>query len=290
MPTKWIMIMQTASAIRRHHAQRETLRGLGLLHIRHAKLVRNTPETRGMIRKVRHLVHVFEGPLMGKLTPAMVNDLNVLRRFNRRVTRTEQSGFWKRYKNQIPNVVSRFDKPTLQTLGPARFAIEGQVQSFLEDFDQDEINAFVLDYRQYTQNNDAISIGSISRIYSQPWMHPGARQNFEEIRRRTNRMFDAGSHLLFGDYHMPVRELVEIVVYGGLAHSNPEKANIFEDWENSGMMGYVWAPFFAAMRDLMRYLKQIRTLNEQVLDVADPAQSETLAMIQIESSLPNRAS
>jgi hypothetical protein len=35
-------------------------------------------------------------------------------------------------------------------------------------------------------------------------------------------------------------------------------------------MGFVWAGFYAAMRDLMQTLTHLRTLNEQVLAVADP--------------------
>jgi len=224
-----------------------------------------------MIRKVSHLVQVLEGPLMGALTPAMRRDFEVLRRFNRRVTRTEQSAFWRRYADQIPNAVSRMDNMTIEMTGPANFVMHGKVHSFLEDFNQDEIAAFVLDYRQYTQRNDAISFSSLARVYEQPWMHPGARERFEEIRARFNEELDAHSTLIFGDHHMGVCELVEIVVYGGLAHSNPEKAEIFESWEKSGIMGFIWAVFFSAMRGLMYRLKQLRTLSEQVLSVADPA-------------------
>jgi large subunit ribosomal protein L30 len=86
MTTNWIMVVQIGSAIRRHHSQRETLIGLGLNGIRRGRLLPDTPEIRGMIRKVSHLVRVLEGHLMGSLTPAMKKDLDVLRRFNRRVT------------------------------------------------------------------------------------------------------------------------------------------------------------------------------------------------------------
>ncbi len=208
---------------------------------------------------------------MGALTPGMKKDLEVLRRFNRRVTRTEQSAFWKRYAHQVPNVVSQMENIRLEKTGLTSFTMEGIIRSSLKDFDQDEIAAFVLDYRQYTQKNDAISVSSLARIYDRPWMHPGARKNFEEIRARFNRELDASCSLIFGDDHMKVRTLVDIVVYGGLAHSNPEKAQIFEEWEKSGIMGIVWADFFAAMRGLMQTLKQLRTLNDQVLTVADPA-------------------
>jgi large subunit ribosomal protein L30 len=57
---KTIRIQQTGSPIRRHHSQRETLIGLGLNRIGRVKDVPNTPQTRGMIAKVAHLLRVLE--------------------------------------------------------------------------------------------------------------------------------------------------------------------------------------------------------------------------------------
>jgi len=56
--TKTIKIEQTGSAMRRHHTQRETLIGLGLNKIGRVKELPDTPETRGMLTKVKHLVRV----------------------------------------------------------------------------------------------------------------------------------------------------------------------------------------------------------------------------------------
>ena len=55
---KSIKIEQTGSPIRRHHTQRETLIGLGLNRIGRVAQVPDTPQTRGMISKVKHLVRV----------------------------------------------------------------------------------------------------------------------------------------------------------------------------------------------------------------------------------------
>ena len=55
---KNIKIEQVASPQRRHHDQRETLVGLGLNKIGRTRNLPDTPMTRGMIRKVRHLVRV----------------------------------------------------------------------------------------------------------------------------------------------------------------------------------------------------------------------------------------
>ena len=55
---KTIKVEQVASASRRHHDQRETLIGLGLNKIGRTRDVLDTPSTRGMLRKLRHLVRV----------------------------------------------------------------------------------------------------------------------------------------------------------------------------------------------------------------------------------------
>jgi large subunit ribosomal protein L30 len=43
-----------------NRTQGETVRGMGLRRIRHSVELPDTPETRGMILKVRHLVEVAE--------------------------------------------------------------------------------------------------------------------------------------------------------------------------------------------------------------------------------------
>ncbi len=55
---KTIKVEQIGSPSRRHHDQRETLIGLGLNKIGRTKDVPDTLATRGMIRKIRHLVRV----------------------------------------------------------------------------------------------------------------------------------------------------------------------------------------------------------------------------------------
>ena len=58
--SKVIKVEQTGSPIRRRHDQRETLIGLGLNRIGRVAQVPDTPQIRGMIFKVRHLVRVVD--------------------------------------------------------------------------------------------------------------------------------------------------------------------------------------------------------------------------------------
>jgi large subunit ribosomal protein L30 len=55
---KTIRVEQTGSPIRRHHSQRATLIGLKLNKIGRTAELKDTPEVRGMIAKVQHIVRV----------------------------------------------------------------------------------------------------------------------------------------------------------------------------------------------------------------------------------------
>ena len=56
--SKTIKITQTGSPIRREASQRATLIGLGLNKMHKTRELQDSPEVRGMIRKVSHMVSV----------------------------------------------------------------------------------------------------------------------------------------------------------------------------------------------------------------------------------------
>ena len=56
-----IKIKQTGSPIRRKQDQRATLIGLGLNKKHRVSELQDSPEVRGMIRKVQHMVEVQDG-------------------------------------------------------------------------------------------------------------------------------------------------------------------------------------------------------------------------------------
>ena len=60
MAKKTLKITLLKSTIGFDRKQEAVVKGLGLRHIRHTVELADTPETRGMIHKVRHLVEVHE--------------------------------------------------------------------------------------------------------------------------------------------------------------------------------------------------------------------------------------
>ena len=57
---KMISVKQVGSPIRRPRDQRATLIGLGLNKMNKTRELVDTPEVRGMINKVKHLVEIVE--------------------------------------------------------------------------------------------------------------------------------------------------------------------------------------------------------------------------------------
>lgn len=57
---KTVTVEQIGSPIRRPKDQRATLVGLGLNKMHRRRVLKDTPEVRGMIRKVQHLVRVVD--------------------------------------------------------------------------------------------------------------------------------------------------------------------------------------------------------------------------------------
>ena len=58
--TKMIIIRQVGSPIRRPRDQKATLIGLGLNKMNKTRELIDTPEVRGMINKVKHMVEVVD--------------------------------------------------------------------------------------------------------------------------------------------------------------------------------------------------------------------------------------
>jgi len=57
---KTVTVKQTGSPIRRPDYQRATLVGLGLNKMQRTRTLKDTPEVRGMIRRVQHLVEIVD--------------------------------------------------------------------------------------------------------------------------------------------------------------------------------------------------------------------------------------
>jgi len=193
-------------------------------------------------------------------------DLAILIDFNEKVARLERTRFAKRYKTDLPEVLMTFEDLKITHLGNGKLNFFGKLKSRVPEFDEDEIDAFVLTYRMLSQNNDRLSLANVSDLYCRDWMPEEASARFREAREHLNEYLDSAATMEFGPNKFAIRELVDIVIYGGLAHSNAQKSEIFKAWSaNEAIVGLMWVEFQAAMRKALYVFSFLRQLNEAVI-------------------------
>ena len=79
-----------------------------------------------------------------------------------------------------------FEELKITDLGNGQLNFFGKLKSWVPQFDQDEIDAFVLTYRMLTQNNDRLSLARVSKVYEKDWMPSEASVRFREAREHLN--------------------------------------------------------------------------------------------------------
>ncbi len=190
--------------------------------------------------------------------------------------RLANSGFYRRYRDQLPEVIVKWDSPKFSDGENNNLTIEGKIKSEMPDLVQEEIDAFVLTYRILTQNNDPVSIGSLSKIYCREWIPKEAKDIFEDVRTKMNNFLKQAVSVNLGNRPFSLQTLIDIFIYGGLAHTNIRKEKIYRNWTTSGFSGLLWAEFVAAMLEMTRYFLYFKGLNEAVLDYHEKAFSKSL--------------
>lgn len=94
------------------------------------------------------------------------------------------------------------------------------------------IKAFVLTFRFFIQDNETTSFRNIAALYDSSNIDSQQRAYFQSARSEVNKMLDAPNFLnLNYDGVTPTnRRVMDVFVYGGLAHANLEKYEIYKDW------------------------------------------------------------
>lgn len=86
---------------------------------------------------------------------AVEDDFATLRLFNEKVERLAATGLMKRHSEEVPEVIATCEDVSLEQTGPTEFAPTARMWSQIPNLDRDEIDAFALTYRMFTQRNDS---------------------------------------------------------------------------------------------------------------------------------------
>jgi hypothetical protein len=94
----------------------------------------------------------------------------------------------------------------------------------------EEIEAFVLTLRFFVQNNEPISVANVARLYEDLDVSDDLKMAVRQTRTKLNDFLDATAGTHWHAEKLTRRRILDVFLYGGLAHAQPEKKNIFDQW------------------------------------------------------------
>jgi hypothetical protein len=175
--------------------------------------------------------------------------MRVLETFNERAERVFHSKF-------NLEILPRTDINRL-TVGPDGIVTSPGIRDF-----RIELDAFVLTYRLFFQNNEPFSIANISVAYQSSLIPQEMRESLRTTREHHNRFLDASLITTWQGGARTFRELHDIVIYGELAHVNEKKANKFKTWDQDTLTSHaMWSQFAIAVSFSISVIDHIQSLN-----------------------------
>lgn len=132
----------------------------------------------------------------------------------------------------------------------------------------ESVKAFVLTLRFFIQDNESISLRNMADLYNSNNIDPQLRAYFHSARDEVKQML--GSPNLCNMYFhrtMPTnRQVMEVFVYGALAHANPEKYDLYKEWTSYPAAGVILQTCFnVILGRIFHALAYIEQVNEQTL-------------------------
>ena len=94
----------------------------------------------------------------------------------------------------------------------------------------EEIEAFVLTLRFFLQNNEPISIANVAALYENLDVAADLKASVSETRAKLNEFLDGGAVTFWHVEKLTRRRIMDVFLYGGLAHAQRQKKDIFDQW------------------------------------------------------------
>jgi hypothetical protein len=146
-------------------------------------------------------------------------DLNALQLFNEKSAELRASRFFEmaRHQNVGINISFGVDLPmTVARTGP----------------DEEAVRAFMLTFRFFIQDNERCSIRKVAAVYDRLDVPEERKKLVAQARADLNAYLDRPTFIQIGVEKAKVtnRRLLDVFLYGTLAHTNEEKQRVLESW------------------------------------------------------------
>jgi hypothetical protein len=147
---------------------------------------------------------------------------------------------------------------------------DAPITAVIDGPDEESVRALVLTVRMFIQDGDGISFREMREIYDEPSVPAELRSRFYVYRDGINEFLDAppaGISLNHNGQDLTRRQILDVVVYGGLSHANPRKRATYEQWRAIvPWFALVWDNFMVTLAALCQCARDIRDLNAELPD------------------------
>jgi hypothetical protein len=144
-----------------------------------------------------------------------------------------------------------------------------QVTSSRKDPNEEAIDAFVLTFRYFIQDNERSSLRNLSKHYETAPIDEESKKQFKKIRKEINDFLDKPGDILFkfNNQKLTRRKILDTFIYGGLSHSNDkgEKA-LYDSWMQTPFKLFIENEFVYILSVIFGGIKIIRALNTSTID------------------------
>ena len=135
--------------------------------------------------------------------------------------------------------------------------------------DEEAIDAFVLTFRYFIQDNEKSSFRNLAKYYENDQINAELKNEFSRIRKEINGFLDksGGIAIHFNNERLTKRKIMDIFIYGGLSHSSDEtKKNMYDMWmAMPPLKPMIENEFVYTLSTILKGISAIKEINQETL-------------------------
>ncbi len=132
----------------------------------------------------------------------------------------------------------------------------------------ESIEAFVLTFRFFIQDNEESSLRNIASIYHGTDFENDLTGRFDSARNAINHLLASPNplNITYNETVPTNRQVMEVFIYGGLAHANPEKYALYKEWMSFPPVARMLETCFTlVLGQILNAISFIANVNEEAI-------------------------
>jgi hypothetical protein len=127
---------------------------------------------------------------------------------------------------------------------------------------REAIDAFLLTYRFFVQDNEPTSLRRMAATYESLPQLAAHSASVAGMRANLNASLDQLASFLYKGRDVTRREVYEVFLWGGLAHANREKKSLYDEWATEpGIFAFLQLVFVSVVVEVLGAVLWMRRIN-----------------------------